>query len=745
MREVAESLEPANALTAGPRPDRARFVVDTADEAVEVFQDRAWGVTAVLPYLEALQVATGEDLSVLAEAARASLIYQSGADHLMTRRAMAAFLSPAGVARWEQTIDGHVEAGLARLVASPTPDLVRDFSDPLFVACARDVFGLTIPDEADFLRHVYNARIFTEPLLRLRELLLVQHAYRHLVEAAATPTEGAVVGTAPAPLVVVLARSQLPAGVGDAALVASITVAAHTAAESLSFALLGLLRDDAATWGDVARPGWADAHLEQVIRDYPSTLRLYRVAQMPTVLNGRPVVPGDLAALDIPAVNRSLCPQAGPEGRRTSLSFGDGMHKCPGAALARLMLRRALPALADRFPHLRLDEAAVRIERTHMVQAPTALPCRLEPSPKRRSARLWDVTEPRTARAIAVDDRRFSPPGMETHLISLQHASGRDLSTAIRIARNAPFFQSGPRHARMRLLGFEALGSNRLASWTPLIEAEVERSVQALDGRTEVDLVKDFCEPLFRAVCQPIMGVHPRSPELFNRLAPLLQEVLEPLRSLRAILKMQEMVRTLLGQFDEPALGDGEGHPTSLLSHLAASGGDEMDAEDRKAFVLVLYGASFNVAHTLANAILALASTPAEQRGDPADPAWIAAHLDTQIVPEAASPRFIYRIAQVAGEVDGMAFAPGDTMRLRLAAINRDLGTGHLAFGHGLHRCIGAALSRLLIRKALPALFARYPGLHLTTSTPHYADNSQTVILTELPCRLIDASLESRS
>lgn len=736
MTDVSELGALASAPLAGPRPDRARFVVTTADEAVEVFQGKAWGVTAVRPYLEALQEATGEDLSVLIEATRASLVYQTGTDHLMTRRALAAFLSPAGVARWESVIDRHIEAGLARLAASPAPDLVRDFTDPLFVACARDVFGLAIPDEAEFLRHMYNARIFTEPLLRLRELKLVQEAYRHLIAAATVAVEAAGETVEPAPLVRALARNKLPAGVNDATLIASITVAAHTAAETLAFALWGLLRDGAPTWGEVSRPGWADAHLEEVIRDYASTLRLYRVAQAETVLSGRPVAKGDLAALDIQAVNRSLCPRAAAEGGRVSLSFGDGMHKCPGAALARLMLRRALPAMAQRFPDMRLDEAGVRIERMHMVQAPTALPCRPEPVARRRSAKMWDVIEARTARAIAVDDARFSPPNMEAHLISLQEASGLDLSTVIRIARNAPFFQSGPRHARMRLLGFEALGSNRLTAWTPLIEAEIKRLLKTLDGQTEVDLVRDFCTPLFHSVCQPIMGINPRLPDTFNDLAPKLQEVLEPLRSLRAIVKVQGMVDILMGQFDEPEARGGEGDSRSLLSHLIASGWDDMDAEDRKAFVLVLYGASFNVSHTLANAIHALATTPVERRGDPADPAWITAHLDTRIVADAASPRFIYRIARVAGEIDGIGFAPGDTMRLQLAAINRGLGAGHLAFGHGLHRCIGAALSRLLIRKALPALFGRYPDLRLTEPESRYVRNSQTVILAELPCRL---------
>ncbi|RZJ45951.1 MAG: hypothetical protein EON86_00385 [Brevundimonas sp.] len=202
---TAASLEHSPQAPAGPRPDRTRFVVETADEAIAVFRDRAWGVTAVLPYLQKLQAETGEDLSLLTDAARASLIYQTDADHLMTRRALAAFLSPVGVERWTPIIDSHIRSVLDRLAAHPAPDLVRDFSDPLFVACMRDVFGLAIPDEAAFLRHIYQARVFTEPLLRLRDLLAVQDGYRHLIAAAAGPVAASADPDAPPPLIRALA------------------------------------------------------------------------------------------------------------------------------------------------------------------------------------------------------------------------------------------------------------------------------------------------------------------------------------------------------------------------------------------------------------------------------------------------------------------------------------------------------------------------------------------------------------
>ncbi|OWR01234.1 hypothetical protein CDQ91_02135 [Sphingopyxis witflariensis] len=710
--------------------------MEDAADAAKVFRDRVWGVSDVRPYLENLQRQGKLDFSFLIEAAGSSLIYQSGREHLATRRALAGLLSPDAIAKWQPVIDANIERCLAELSTKDGPDLVRDFADPLYVGCIRDVFGLSIPDEAAFLRHMSSARTFTEPLLRLREMIAVQEGYRFLVDAV--PVSEGVTDPAdndPLTFASAIARANLPDGVDARILVASLTVAAHTAAQSLSFALWGLLHKDATEWRQVSAPDWADRRLEEIIRDFPSTLRLYRVAQGETELGGDAVAPGDLAVLDIPAINRSLCPHAGAAAGKQSMSFGEGTHKCPGAALARLLLRRAMPMLAERFPDLRLIEDSVRIERTHMIQTPVALPCRLAPA-RRRSARQWEISDPVVARAIATDDVQFSPPGMEAHLVALQKGSGHDLSTAIRIARNAPFFLSGERHRRIRLLAFEVLGTNRLARWEPWIQAAVERCLDRLADAPAPDLVRDFCEPLFREVCQPILGIYPRDPEMFDRLAPLLQEVLAPLRSMRAILRVQGFFDALLAQFDEGALDAFSGRPPSLLSHLAAYGGDDFDALDRKATALVFYGASFNSSHTLANAIFSLSAAPPGARAHLCDPAWMAAHLDRDIVPGAASPRFIYRLARSTGEVGGCPYAAGDTMQLQLDAINESLGAGHLAFGHGLHRCPGATLSRILLRRAIPALFKCFPALTLSPGEPSYAENSQTIILSAMACRL---------
>ena len=75
-------------------------------------------------------------------------------------------------------------------------------------------------------------------------------------------------------------------------------------------------------------------------------------------------------------------------------------------------------------------------------------------------------------------------------------------------------------------------------------------------------------------------------------------------------------------------------------------------------------------------------------------------------------------------------------MRLVLEQVNRNAAAAHLAFGHGLHRCIGAALSRTILRQAIPALFERYPDMVFAGGPRAHSRNSQTVILTSLPVDL---------
>jgi cytochrome P450 len=95
-------------------------------------------------------------------------------------------------------------------------------------------------------------------------------------------------------------------------------------------------------------------------------------------------------------------------------------------------------------------------------------------------------------------------------------------------------------------------------------------------------------------------------------------------------------------------------------------------------------------------------------------------------VVQVAFPRFAKQDLQLAG----CPIRQGDVVAASLSGANRDpawagrdpdrfdptrapTGGGHLAFGHGMHRCVGAELARMELRIVFPALFGRFPDLAL--------------------------------
>lgn len=85
-------------------------------------------------------------------------------------------------------------------------------------------------------------------------------------------------------------------------------------------------------------------------------------------------------------------------------------------------------------------------------------------------------------------------------------------------------------------------------------------------------------------------------------------------------------------------------------------------------------------------------------------------------------------------EIAGHTIPAGSLVICSLPAANRDgafiddpdtldiirEAAGHVAFGHGVHHCLGAPLARMEMRIAFPALLDRFPGLRTTDTEPEF-------------------------
>jgi cytochrome P450 len=147
----------------------------------------------------------------------------------------------------------------------------------------------------------------------------------------------------------------------------------------------GVLLDHPEWYARVARdPGCVEGVVEELLRHLSVVQVAFpRFARHDLELAGQRVRAGDVVMVHLAAADRD--PRAGHDerfdparpGPVRHLAFGHGFHRCVGAELARLELRIAYPALAHRFPGLRLATDDLDFRRRSLVYGVHSLPVQL--------------------------------------------------------------------------------------------------------------------------------------------------------------------------------------------------------------------------------------------------------------------------------------------------------------------------------------------------------------------------------
>lgn len=279
-------------------------------------------------------------------------------------------------------------------------------------------------------------------------------------------------------------------------------------------------------------------------------------------------------------------------------------------------------------------------------------------------------------------------------------------------------FADPPVHTRLRKVLTREFTMRRLARLQPRIDQIVAGQLDAMATATGVDLWHDFALPVPALTICELLGVPYGDREYFQKLSTARFDLAEGAGvSLDAIGESLEYLRNLITE-QRRTPGDG------LLGSLIRTHGDAID--DRELAGLadgVLTGGLETSASMLALGALMLMTDDAM-----AEQMRAGEHVDETVeellryltVVQVAFPRVAIRDQKIAG-VDIRA---GDVVMCSLSGANRDVevsddpnginatkGKSHLAFGYGIHRCIGAELARMELRAAYPALVRRFPGM----------------------------------
>ncbi len=280
-----------------------------------------------------------------------------------------------------------------------------------------------------------------------------------------------------------------------------------------------------------------------------------------------------------------------------------------------------------------------------------------------------------------------------------------------------------PAHTRLRALVDQAFTARTVARLRPRIEQIADDLLDRLPPDGPADLIEDYAFPLPVTVICELLGVPAADRNDFRRWSKAIVSSVPPdvaresTRSVSAYLtalidaKRVSPAHDLLSDLIHQTSGDGTLWPDELV---------------RMAFLLLVAGLEKMVS-LIGNGVLALLQHPRELARLQAEPGLMPAAIEEflryQGAIHIAAVRFTTEPVRVAGTV-----IPADELVLiSLLAANRDRDRyadpdvldltrrpeGHLAFGHGVHYCVGAPLARLEGQIAIGRLLARFPSLTL--------------------------------
>jgi cytochrome P450 len=307
-------------------------------------------------------------------------------------------------------------------------------------------------------------------------------------------------------------------------------------------------------------------------------------------------------------------------------------------------------------------------------------------------------------------------------------------------------FADPPDHTRLRKILTPEFTMRRLARLTPGIKAIIDKQLDqmaAVEG--PVDLVEYFALPIPSLVICELLGVPYDDRDDFQRLAMARFDLFGgATASLGAI---SESLAYLTGVVKKQREAPGDG----LLGMIIKEHGDDVTDQELAGLADgVLTGGFETTASMLAlGALVLLQDNDAfklVRDDDAAAHGFVEEVLRHLTVVQVAFPRF----AREDTEVAGVKISKGDVVIVDLAVANRDpvLGEGmehvdphrdptsHLAFGYGVHRCIGAELARMELRAAYPALVRRFPNMRLETENLNYRKVSIVYGVEALPVLL---------
>ncbi|MCL4145758.1 UNVERIFIED_CONTAM: hypothetical protein GTU68_015929 [Idotea baltica] len=287
--------------------------------------------------------------------------------------------------------------------------------------------------------------------------------------------------------------------------------------------------------------------------------------------------------------------------------------------------------------------------------------------------------------------------------------------------------KDGAEHRRLRKLVDGAFRRKEIEAWRPRIAVIADRLLDEWDASDDRDLVAHVARDLPLAVICELLGLPDADRPKFSRWMRSFSEMSSIWGFIRLLPAIGKINRYLTATFQERRAAEPSDDLISTLVH-AEDEGYRMTDDELLAMLFLLFVAGHETTtHLISGGVLALIQHPDQLRRLRDDPALMAPAVDEllrYVSPvEGTKPRFALHDT----EFEGVSFKKGQFLMASLSAANTDpaafedpemldLGrqkNSHVAFGGGVHFCLGAWLAKAEMEVLLERLLARAPSLAL--------------------------------
>ncbi|GAA2248480.1 cytochrome P450 [Streptomyces ruber] len=332
---------------------------------------------------------------------------------------------------------------------------------------------------------------------------------------------------------------------------------------------------------------------------------------------------------------------------------------------------------------------------------------------------VWLVVGHEAARAALADDRLSKDASKDVFQAGAALADG--------LIGKHLLITDPPQHTRLRRLIAREFTGRRVERLRPRVQEITDALLDAMLPGGRADLVESLAFPLPMTVICELLGVPELDRKAFRALST---ELVAPTREddgydtvVRLAAYLDELIeekRSAPSASTDDLLGD--------LIRTTDEDGDRLSAAELRgmAFVLLVAGHETTV-NLIANGVHALLTHPGQLAALRADMSLLDGAVEEILRYEGPVENATFRYAAESFDLAGTPVAAGERVMIGLTAADRDgsrfpepdrfdirrAPQGHLAFGHGIHFCLGAPLARMEGRVALRSLLERCPDLAL--------------------------------